>query len=239
MALKIFKQIFNFKSVTIRAVWISVVISALISSISLLINSSLTKEANTLSKEANKTAEKSFDIADKIYKSKDIPRLITFPVSAEFYTPDKPEVPGQVKINISAIIENLSEVSAREISINFETEDWYGHKTNLFDIYKETNLPIPHFLSLPKNSRLLYPSYAPDAPASGESGFVAQDKPFKLKLILYWKDINDEKYVYVGFYDLKSTRLPNDENRLYFQPIDTYDNIKDGDIAWNNAKKQF
>lgn len=100
-------------------------------------------------------------------------------------------------------------------------------------------MPIPHFLSLPKNSRFFYPSYAPDAPASGESGFVSQDKPFKLKLTLYWKDVNNNEYVYVGFYDLKSARLPNNENQLYFQPISAYDSVKDGIVAWDNAEKRF
>lgn len=117
------KQFFNFKSVTVKAAFLAAAISAIISLISLGVNCSLTKEANRLSKKANETAKKSFDIADKIYKSKDIPRLIASPVSAKFYVPEKPEAPGQVKINISAIIENLSEVSAREVSINFETED--------------------------------------------------------------------------------------------------------------------
>ena len=98
-------------------------------------------------------------------------------------------------------------------------------------------MPIPHILSIPKNSRLFYPSYAPDAPASGEEGFVNQDKPFKLKLCVYWKDINEKEYVCVGFYDLKFTTLPNNENQLYFQPLSFYDSIKDGDKAWDYEEK--
>ena len=89
-------------------------------------------------------------------------------------------------------------------------------------------MPIPHILSLPKNSQILYPSYAPDAPASGEAGFISQNKQLKVKISLYWQDVNDKEYVYVGFYDLKRAVLPNNENQLYFQPISTYDSIKDG-----------
>lgn len=241
------KKFFDFKSVNIRAALITAIpsiIIAIISSAILFIsscnNNKLATAANSLSDKANQTASKSFEIANEIYKSKEIPRLIAAPLAPKFYVPENPEVSGQVKINLSAIIENLSEVSAREVAINFETEDWCGHKTSLFDIYKEAKCPIPHLLSLPKNSRLEYPSYyRPDAPASGENGFVTQDKPFRLKLTLYWKDINDKKYVYIGFYELKNAVLPDNENQLYFQPVNTYDNVKDGDIAWDYADKKF
>lgn len=219
-----------FKSKNIQSAFIAAVIAAVISTIGILVNYNLVKESNALAKEAN-------NISKEIFKSKNIPRVIASPISAKFYIPEQPEVPGQVKINISAMIENLSEVNAREVAINFETKDWYEHKTSLFDIYKESNMPILHILSLPKNSRILYPSYAPDAPSSGEDGFVNQNKPFKVKITLYWKDINNKEYVYVGLYDLKSTILPNNERQLYFQPINTYDSVKDKNLAWDYAKK--
>jgi len=234
------------KSKNIQAAIIATTISAIVAIISTIVNydlieqaNNLAIEANTYAKDANIVAKKSYDISNEIFKSKEIPRLVVSPLSAEFYVPEDPEVSGQVKINLAAIIENLSEVTAREIAINFETEDWYGHKTSLFDIYKTAQRPIPHILSLPKNSRLLYPSYAPDAPSTGEHGFVNQEKPFKLKLTLYWKDVNSKEYVYVGFYDLKSSRLPNSKNQLYFQPINTYDSIKDTDEAWDYAKQSL
>jgi len=231
-----------FKSKNIQAA----LIAATISLIGILVSRSMVEEANKLSKEANKyakeaneIAKKSYDISNEIYKAKEIPRLVARPISAKFYSPETPEAPGQVKINISAMIENLSESNARDIAINFETKDWYDHKTSLFNIYKEANRPIPHISSLPKNSQLFYPSYAPDAPSTGEQGFIGQDKSFKLKLTLYWKDINNKEYVYVGLYDLRSAPLPNNETQLYFQPINTFDNIKDGEIAWEQAKKDL
>ena len=148
-------------------------------------------------------------------------------------------MPGQVKIDMSAVIENLSETLARQVSLNFETRDWYDHKTSLFEIYKAAKYPIPHILSLPKSSRIIYPSYAPDAPAGGLQGYLSQDKPFKLKLTLSWKDANDKKYVYVGFYDLKSAPLPDGSYKLYFQPLNTYDSVKDGEAAWNYAQQEL
>lgn len=130
-------------------------------------------------------------------------------------------------------------MNAREISINLETEDWYGHKTNWFNIYRDAKLPIPHILTLPKNSSIFYSPYAPDAPSSGEAGFLSQDKPFKLKITLYWKDVNNKKYIQVGFYELKGSRLPNNENLLYFQPLANYDNVNDGEEAWKYEKKSI
>lgn len=227
------KEFFAFKSVNIRAAYIVAIIPTIIAVLALFNSCQNTK----LAQKANAQAEKSYVLSEAIYNSKDIPRLIVAPLGAEFFIPDKPEVVGQVKINISAIIENMSEVSAKDVSLNFETEDWYGHKTNLFQIYRDTKMPIFHFLTIPKNSRLLYPSYAPDAPSSGEQGFIQQEKPFKLKLTLEWKDINNKKYVYVGFYNLKSSLLPNKQVVLYFQPLNTYDSVKDGEIAREYAEK--
>ena len=66
-----------------------------------------------------------------------------------------------------------------------------------------------------------------------------QDKPFKLKLTLSWKDTNGNKYVYVGFYDLKSAPRPDGNYMLYFQPVSTYDSVKDGQIAWDYAKQEL
>ena len=204
-------------------------ISAIVSAIGIVVNYSLITQAND-------TAAKALKISDDIYKSKEIPRLKATPLHAYFYTPTAPEAPGQVKINISAMIENLSEVSAREASINFETEDWYGHKTDLFDIYKQSKMPIPHILTIPKNSQIFYPSYSPDAPASGLDGFLSRNKPFKVKVVIYWKDINDKRYVQVGFYTLESGDLPNGEKLLYFQPVEIYDSVTDNDKAWQYAK---
>ena len=195
------------------------------------------QEANAIARDANKISKESFNIASEVYKSKDIPRLVVFPLTAQFYVPEKPEVPGQVKIDMSAMIENLSEANARDVALNFETEDWYGHGTSLFQIYQEMKQPIPHIASLPKNSRFPYPSYAPDAPATGEAGFVSQNKPFKLRLTLYWKDINYKDYVYVGFYQLKSSQLLNGTHQLYFQPVNIFDSVKDGQSAWDRAKQ--
>jgi len=235
------KRIFESKGIWQPAIIIAL-IAVIVSIIGILVAQEANRyseEANGYSKEANKIAKESYTISNEIFKTKAIPRLIVFPMEAKFYTPENPEAPGQVKINLSAMIENLSETNAMQVAINFETKDWYEHKTNLFNIYKEAHGPTPHILSLPKNSRLFYPSYAPDAPASGESGFLNQNKPFKVKITLYWKDINDNEYVYVGFYDLKSAPLPNNENRLYFQPVSTYDSVNDGDLAWEYAKKSL
>lgn len=228
-------KFFDFKSVNIRAAYIAAVIPTIIALFSFLNSCQGTK----LAKNANSLAERSYALSETIYNSKDIPRLIVAPLSVEFFILSNPEVEGQVKINISAIIENMSEVSAKDVALNFETEDWYGHKTSLFQIYRDAKMPIPHFLTIPKNSRLLYPSYAPDAPSIGEQGFIQQEKPFKLKLILEWKDINNKKYVYVGFYNLKSSLLPNKQAVLYFQPLNTYDSVKDGKVAWENAEKDL
>ncbi len=185
---------------------------------------------------SNQTAKESLRISSEVYKSKNIPRLLATPLSAKFYVPEN-AVPGQVKIDMSAVIQNLSETDARSVSLNFETEDWTGFQTSLFKIYRDARQPIPHFLLVPKNSQLIYPSYAPDVPATGEAGFVNQDKSFKLKLTLYWEDINDQKYVYVGFYELRSALLPNGKRLLYFQPISTFDSVKDKEAAWNHAKQ--
>jgi len=193
-------------------------------------------KSTVIAQEANDIAEESLVIAREVHKSKDIPRLVAHPLGVRFYVPSNPEVPGQVKIDMSAIIENLSETDARHVSINFETLDWYDHPTSLFEIYKERNHPVPHILSLPKGSRFIYPSYAPDAPSSGETGYLGQDKPFKLKLSVYWKDINEKEYVHVGVYDLKAAPLPDGRNMLYFNPIETFDSVKDGDVAWERAK---
>ncbi len=195
--------------------------------------------ANHRVDEANRIAKSSLDIASEAHKTRDIPRLTVSPLGAQFYTPEYPEVPGQVKINMSAIIENLSETPARQVALNFETRDWYDHKTSLFEIYKAAKHPIPHMLSLPKSSRVTYPSYAPDAPAGGLQGYLSQDKPFKLKLTLSWKDTNDKKYVYVGFYDLKSALLPDGSYMLYFQPLNTSDSVKDGEAAWTYAQQEL
>ena len=195
--------------------------------------------ANRRANEANLIAKSSLDISNEVHKTKDIPRLTVSPLGAQFYIPTNPEVPGQVKIDMSAIIENLSETPAREVALNFETKDWYGHKTSLFEIYKSANHPIPYILSLPKTSRMTYPSYAPDAPAGGLQGYLNQDKPFKLKLTLSWEDTNDKKYVYVGFYDLKSAPLPDGNYRLYFQPLSTYDSVKDGEAAWAYTQQEL
>ncbi len=183
---------------------------------------------------ANETASKSFKINEEIYKAREIPRLVVSPLNVQFYTPEKPQVPGQEKIDISAVFENLSDVPAREISLNFETEDWFGHPTSLFQIYREQKAPIPHIFSLPKGQKLVYPSYAPDIPAAGESGFIQQNKPFRLKLVLHWKDVNDRKYVYVGFYTLKPSPW-GDRHLFYFQPLNAYDSVKDDDTAWKYA----
>ncbi len=182
---------------------------------------------------------KANQLARKTYTAEHIPRLIVSPLTVRFYPPDVPETAGQVKIEISPIIENVSEAAAREVTLNFETKDWYGHKTSLFKIYEEAKHPVPHILSLPKNSRMVYPSYTPDAPASGLAGFLNQEKPFDLKLTLSWKDVDGKEYVYVGFYILKNAPLPAGEQRLYFQPLSTYDSVKDGELAWKNAKHEL
>jgi hypothetical protein len=178
---------------------------------------------------ANHIANQSLTIAREVHQAKDIPRLVAHPLDARFYVPTNPEAPGQVKIDMGAIIENLSETDARHVSINFGTLDWYDHRTSLYEIYKERKHPCPIILSMPKGSRFVYPPYAPDAPSSGESGYVNQDKPFKLKLSVYWKDINEKEYVRVGVYDLKAASRPDGKNRLYFQPIETFDSVKDGE----------
>lgn len=229
----VYKKFFD--SATFKSTAISVLVAIAIG----LFSYKVSQEANEIARKANETAQASYNIANEVYKSKDIPRLKASPLQARFYVPDKPEAAGQVKINFGVVIENLSETNAKDISINFETEDWYGHKTNLFNIYKEAGMPVPHILTLPKNSNVFYPSYAPDAPASGEAGFLAQDKPFKLKISLYWQDINDAKYVQVGFYELKGTRTPNAEALLYFQPLSNYDSVNDGAKAWDQEKMKF
>ncbi len=196
----------------------------------------IARESAGTAREANEIAGRSFAIAREVHEAKDIPRIVAYPFGVRFYVPTNPEVPGQVKIDMSAIIENLSEADARHVKVNFETQDWFDHRTSLFQIYEERKHPIPHILSLPKGSRFIYPSYAPDAPSGGEAGYLGQEKPFKLKLCVYWKDINEKEYVHVGFYELKAAPLLDGQNMLYFQPVETYDSIKDGDVAWNRAK---
>jgi len=227
------------KSRNIQAALIAGGVSLIMATIGIIVSYSQGAETKRIAVEANQIAQKAYTVSSDIYKSKEIPRLKATPLSAKFYIPENPEAKGQVKINFSALIENLSEAIAREVSINFETEDWYGHKTSLYEIYKNSKRPIPHILTFPKNSSMLYPSYAPDAPSAGEQGFVSQDKPFRIKITVYWKDVNSKEYIYVGYYDLKYVILPNNEYQLYFQPIANYDSINDGDLAREYAIKKI
>ena len=196
----------------------------------------IARESARSAERANNIASESLTIAKEVHEAKDTPRLVAHPLAVRFYVPDNPETAEQIKIDMSAIIENLSESNARHVKVNFETLDWYDHRTSLFEIYKERQHPVPTVLSLPKGSKFIYPTYAPDAPSSGEAGYLSQDKPFKLRLSVYWKDINDKEYVQVGIYDLKAAPLLDGRNMLYFQPIETFDSVKDGDIAWQRAK---
>lgn len=211
--------------VEIKAALVSAIVAGGISLIGVWINYSGVKEATQI-------ANKSFNVANKIYQTQDIPRLIANPRAPKFYTP-KGGVPGQKKLGIGVIIESFSEVKAIGVSLDVETEDWTGHKTSLFDIYKKAKEPILHILSFPKNARLEWDYYyKPDIPASGKTGFLSQEKPFKVKLILRWKDINEKEYIYVGIYHLKHRRGTS----VYFSPISNYDSIKDGEKAWEFAK---
>lgn len=231
---------------------ISAMMAGIISLIGFSINSDLVKKSNVIANDASLKAGKANTIAksalaetkkmnkiyEDIYKLKDIPRLEVYPIGAEFYVPIKPEVPGQVKINIGVVIENHSEANAKSIAINFETRDWYNHPTSLFQIYGDAGQPIPHIASLAGGTKFLYPSYVPDAPASGEAGYISQDKPFLLKLTLRWKDNNNKKYSYVAFYKLEHSRLI-DKVHLYFSQIEDYDSVNDGHKAFEYAEKSL
>lgn len=221
--------------ITIKAALISGLISGLITLIGIYVNSKDTKQANEIARAALNESKKTADLYSDIYKQKDIPRLEVYPISVKFYIPDKPEVPGQIKISIGTIIKNLSEANAKDISLNLETKDWYDHYTNWFNIYKDAKLPIPHIASLAKNTEIIYPSYAPDTPSAGEDGYVNQDKPFLLKITLSWKDNNNKEYVYVAFYRLEHSRLVNDIF-LYFSKIEAYDSVIDGRKAWEESE---
>lgn len=214
------------------------VIGAIVALIGTAVNCSMVKQSNKTAKLALAEAKKTFNLYNDIYKLKEIPRLQVYPIGAKFYIPTKPEVPGQVKIAIGAMIESHSEANAKDIAINFETRDWYNHHTSLFQIYKDAKQPIPHIASLAGGTKLPYPSYAPDAPASGEAGYISQDKPFLLKLTLYWKDNNNKEYSYVAFYKLEYNRL-YDGLYLYFSRIEDYDSVNDGKKAFEYAEKSL
>ncbi len=221
--------------VTIKAAVISALISGTITLVGVRYSSIGTKESNRIAKEALDESKKTSTLYNDIYKQKEIPRLEVYPTNVDFYIPDSPEVAGQVKIKIGTVIKNLSEANAKGISLNIETMDWYDHYTNWLDIYKNNKLPIPHIASLPKNADLIYPSYIPDAPASGKNGYINQDKPFLSKLTLSWKDNNNKEYVYVAFYKLDYSRLI-DNVFLYFSRIEDSDSVIDGQKAWDYAK---
>lgn len=221
--------------VTMKAAVTSAIISGVISLIGVYINFRSTKEVAKIAKDALNESKKMSTLSSDIYKQKEIPRLEAYPINVDFYSPTNPEAEGQVKIKIGTIIKNLSEANAKGISLNIETKDWYDHYTNWLDIYRDNKLPIPHIASLPKNTDLMYPSYIPDAPASGKNGYISQGKPFLSKLTLYWKDNNNKEYVYVAFYRLDFSRLI-DNVFLYFSRIEEHDSVIDGQKAWDYAK---
>ena len=221
--------------VTMKAAVTSAVILGVVSLICSYFTFIGMKEATKIAKDALNESKKMAALSNDVYKQKEIPRLEVYPISVDFYTPASPEVAGQVKIKIGTIIKNLSEANAKGVSLNIETKDWYDHCTNWFNIYKEIKLPIPHIASLSKNSELIYPSYTPDAPSSGKEGYVNQDKPFLVKLILYWRDNNNKDYLYMAIYKLDHSRLV-DNIFLYFSQIEAYDSVIDGQKAWDYAK---
>ncbi|GEM_PF-5216571 len=220
--------------VTIQAA----ILGAIITVIGFIITGIFSCQANRLSKEALKLSKDNASFINDITKLKDLPRLEVYPIGVQFYTPTPQEVPGQVKIAINTHIKNLSEANAKAIALNIETKDWFDHYTNWFDVYKEINLPIPHIASLGPNTELPYPGYAPDAPNSGEAGYISQANPLLLKLTLYWNDNNNKKYVYVAFFKLNYSRLSNG-NYLYFAKIESYDSVIDSDKAWTFSKKSL
>ena len=197
---------------------------------------SLAKSANDIAEQSNIVSQRSLAITDEIHRSREIPRLVASPSGVRFYFPKNPETPTQAKIDISAIFVNFSDVSARSVALNFETLDWDNppHPTSLFQIYRERKHPIPHLLKFAGGAQMIYPSYSPDVPNAGEAGFLAQDKPFRLKLALHWDDVNDKKYVWVGFYTLEHAPF-GERQQLYFQPEEAYDSVKDGAVAWKYA----
>ena len=224
--------------ITLKAALISALISGLISLIGVSVNYQSAKKANEIAQTALDESKKTVAFYNDISKQKDIPRLEAYPISVGFYTPDKPEAAGQVRIHIGTIIKNLSEANAKHISLNLETKDWYGHCTNWFEVYKSYKFPIPKITSLAKNADLIFPSYTPDAPSSGEAGYVSQEEPFVLKITLSWQDNNNREYVYVAFYKLEYSRLA-DKVFLYFSKIEDYDSVLNSQKALEYANKSL
>ncbi len=199
----------------------------------------LAYEANKLATEANKIAHDTEARSINLYKAKELPRLIPYPLNPRFYVPTNPEVPGQVRFDMGVVMQGQNDTTSLNARLNIETRDWTGFKTNLHEISKAQGIPNPVFSSISRNSPVIYPSYSPDAPASGAAGFVNQDKPFKVKLVLEWEDVNREKYLYVGFWDLKHAALPDKKYLFYFTPTENYESVLDGQIAWQEAKRDL
>jgi len=195
----------------------------------------ISEEANQIAGEANQTAQKALNITEDAHKRKDLPRLVVYPWKVRFLTLKEL---GQVKIDMSAVYENVGEVTAKDVTLNFETKDWYNHKTSLFQVHKDQNKPVRPLISMPRSSRVFYPSYAPDVPAGGSGEFIQRDGPFTLKLVLRWKDVNDIEYVYVGVYALRQGGIAPQEY-FYFEPVHTFDSVNDGDVTWQFAEEGF
>jgi len=145
--------------------------------------------------------------------SKEEVKLDIEPLEFIFYKPEKPEVEGQTKSKITALVRNRSNELARDIKFNFIIDDGTGRIVSSKEWNRFMGYDEKTFNLYPNNMAFL--SWTPDMP-SRQFYINNRDKFIKLTIVLDWTDSSNQKYHAENVSEIKYNE---DNNNFYFNVI--------------------
>lgn len=142
--------------------------------------------------------------------------LSVHPGKFTVYHPTKPQVPGQTKARIEAVTQAKNSNLAKNVEIIFTIlDDGTGRTADS----KEWDIEVGQ--KAPKQT-MIYPdkqitTWTPDVPNDMKPIALNRKNPFKLKLTLFWQDIDDTNHQVVSFSELHYDEVLN---RYYLSELE-------------------
>ncbi len=148
---------------------------------------------------------------EKVNNSEDMPFLVIKPIVFEPYAPSNPQAIGQfkAKIVIEVILKNNK--IANNVRVKFDIDDGAGRRVDSEEWDAIANQkPLIFSMAFPDVKTI---SWTPDIPNGIKEIAQNREKPFILRLLVVWENINKRQYGLMSYSEL---RYNESSNKYYF-----------------------
>lgn len=148
---------------------------------------------------------------EKVNNSENMPILVIKYIVFEPYAPSNPQAIGQFKANIVVEVMLKNNKIANNIRVKFDIDDGAGRRVDSEEWDAIANQkPLIFSMAFPDVKKIIW---TPDIPNGIKEIAQNREKPFILRLLVVWEDINKRQYGLMSYSEL---RYNESSNKYYF-----------------------